>query len=194
MASKPRRVVLMPTVTDEDVAFVAGLNDWSHVGSIGPNENSFERRWQTPDETYVTFVQDLNFQVQYLSIDGPSADTWEQFAHEKFSTLDLPRIVALSRQATSKPDRISALYYIGVAGSGEYDPGAGAVLREALADPDPDLRRAAIFAALYTGWPEIRPLLERARDHDDDSAVRELAAGALASLARTAWAGDGEEN
>jgi len=72
------------------------------------------------------------------------------------------------------------------------DRGAGSALTQALADPEPEVRRHAAWALGRLGGPAARVALGAARDREADPDVREEIAAALAALEGDGRGSDGD--
>jgi hypothetical protein len=68
-----------------------------------------------------------------------------------------------------------------------YDPELFEFFRRLFADPQSEVRRAAIFAASYPAWREFEPLLRDLQANDPDEQVRQLAHVTVQSLEEHVW-------
>lgn len=186
--SRRVRLLLTDQTSEVDVARVAGLLHCS-LASLSPETPAGrERIWVTEDgTTFLSYVEDRAIGLRYLSLQGKDA---EQLAEriEKIVPIVTPESVyAMLHGATSRDEWITAIYHAAAVSSGDLDRGLLAGFQKAMMHPDADVRKAALFAASYPGWEELREPLERMRDSDPDHSVRVMAGMTLNALEQNVW-------
>jgi len=86
--------------------------------------------------------------------------------------------------APDTPSRCHALWRAGMGAPREIDEAFWSAITTAAADPDPDVRTAAIFAMASTEWPQFAPVLGELASDDHERSVRELAERAARAMAK----------
>ncbi|WP_329569383.1 HEAT repeat domain-containing protein [Streptomyces sp. NBC_01361] len=177
----------------EDIQAFAEENGWTPAEVNQPEGPIEELAWvlglvdaDSPDDTedvetvVVHWVEDRRFQVDYLAVEGDGA---ESFADWLRGELPLHSDKSLAEMTASTRDEsalMRALRRLGVNHAGrEFDRAAYDLLRWALHDPEPLVRRNALLAASVMDWQELVPLLMYVSETENDPNVREQAATTL---------------
>jgi hypothetical protein len=154
----------------------------------GSSEQSYERVWLLPDHrTYVSYVVDHNLGVRYLAVQGENAEMIAESLTSQLPTLSREDVRHLVECAADRDAKIGTVYYVAAFVTEVYDPELFEFFRRLLSDPQPEVRRAAIFAASYPAWREFEPLLRDLQANDPDEQVRHLAHVTLNSLEQHVW-------
>lgn len=182
-----RRITLSPTVTREDVALLAAIRRWRPVAVAEARaDGPYERVWEVGPETGAHYVEDDLLGVAYVRLIGDDAEAESAaatFAAE-LDTIATEEAVEWTYRAATSEQRVLAASYLAASAPSAADPRVAAALERLLADDDPEVRRAGIFACSYPSWPELDPLLEQVRRHDPEPEIREAARRALAAIRR----------
>ncbi len=87
----------------------------------------------------------------------------------------LPELLTEIERAADTPSRCQALRRAGMGAPRPVDETFRTALTNAAADPDPEVRTAAILAMTYTEWPPFAPFLRSLADDDPKRQVRRFA-------------------
>ncbi|TCC10204.1 HEAT repeat domain-containing protein [Kribbella soli] len=157
--------VTVPEGPIEELAWVLGL-----VDADSPEDS------EEIETVVVHWIEDQRFQVDYLAVEG---DDPESFADWLRGELPLHSDQSLAQLTASTRDDAAlmrALRRLGVNYAGRaFDSTSYGLLRWALHDPEPLVRRNALLAASLLDWPELVPLLTYVSETENDLAVREQA-------------------
>jgi hypothetical protein len=187
-----------------DIQAFAEKSGWTPVDVSQPEGPIEELAWvlglvdaDSPEDTaavepmVVHWVEDHIFQVDYLAVEG---DLAESFADSLRDALPLHSDRSLSQMTADTRDDMAlmrALRRIGMQHAGrEFDSVSYDLLRWALHDPEPLVRRNALLAASILDWAELVPLLASVIDAEKDHTVRDEAATTL-DIVRDRIAGQG---
>ncbi|MFD4943519.1 HEAT repeat domain-containing protein [Streptomyces sp. NPDC058239] len=161
--------VNMPDGPVEELAWVLGL-----VDADSPEDTD------EVETVVVHWIEDQRFQVDYLAVEG---DDPESFADWLRGELPLHSDHSLTQLMANTRDDValmSALRRLGVNYAGrEFDSVSYGLLRWALHDPEPLVRRNALLAASLLKWPQLVPLLTYVSETENDLTVREQAVTTL---------------
>ncbi|MFC8801648.1 HEAT repeat domain-containing protein [Promicromonospora sp. NPDC057138] len=177
----------------EDIQAFAEESGWTPVDVRQPDGPIEELAWvlgladaDSPEDTddvetlVVHWIEDQRFQVDYLAVEGDSS---EWFADSLRDALPLHSDESLLQMTANTRDDMAlmrALRRMGIHCAGrEYDAVSYDLLRWALHDPEPLVRRNALLAASLIGWPQLVPLLTAVIDTEKDLTVRQQAVTTL---------------
>lgn len=153
----------------EELAWIFGL-----VDADSPEDT------EDVEAVVVHWIEDQRFQVDYLAVEG---DDPESVADWLRGELPLHSDQSLSQLTASTRDDMAlmrALRRLGVNYAGrEFDSVSYGLLRWALHDPEPLVRRSALLAASLLNWHQLVPLLTYVSETEGDATVREQAATTL---------------
>ncbi|MFC8798765.1 HEAT repeat domain-containing protein [Promicromonospora sp. NPDC057138] len=173
------RLVPQESVGREEIELHASRNGWTLIDA-GPQDGTlFEQIWVPADlEAGIHWVEDDLFKVDYIAVEGPDR---ERAVASLRAELPLHTAASLAEAGSQSIDAlIKALRMLGIQYKDQpVDADALDLLRRALADPEPIVRRTALLAAALLDWPELEAPLEHASLHDDDAVVRDEAAETL---------------
>ena len=123
--------------------------------------------------------------VAWVVADGPSAAALLASMDSTFSSWPPEEAFRRWKDGETLLDKETALAWCGALATEGPDPRVSAVLEDALAHVDRDLRLFATIVMLYAPWPETIALAERVRRDDVDEAVRTNAETVYARLMRS---------
>lgn len=176
-----------------DIQAFAEEHGWTAVDVKQPEGPIEELAWvlgfadaDSPEDTedvevvVVHWIEDQRFQVDYLAVEGDRAEsfaTWLRDALPLHSDQSLSRMTADTRDDTAL---MRALRRLGIHCAGrEFDSDSFDLLRWALHDPEPLVRRNALLAASILDWPQLVQLLTYVCDTEKDPTVKEQAVTTL---------------
>lgn len=174
------RLVPEQSLGREEIKRLAAKNGWTLVDE-GRDGELFELIWVPgTQQAGIHWIEDDTFQVRYVAVEGPDG---EQVAASLRTELPLhtrSSLVEAAAEAEDSAELMQLLRMVGIQCAGQRADAASLdLLRRAVHDPEPLVRRTALLAASILDWPELEDLLERVRRHDDDAVVREEAAETL---------------
>jgi hypothetical protein len=129
-------------------------------------------------ETWVILRDDLYAGIHFFHVRGPDEERIAADLREEFDAWTAPELFAWWDRGVAKEDvddRVDAVLFLGV--NTPYQPEEEYVkrIRAGLADPEKDVRNAAVAATAYADWRVFRPDLERLADTDPDDQARRSA-------------------
>jgi len=139
--------------------------------------------WVPDRNTIVNLRDDVITGVHYFTIDGPHEAEVAEEIRSVIESYTEPELLAWwDRGAASNDidDKVDAVLFLGVGTPATPTDDYLNRIRAALADPDKDVRNAAIVASGYADWPVFKPDLERIADSDPDETARQRAAVVVA--------------
>ncbi|MFF9479726.1 HEAT repeat domain-containing protein [Streptomyces sp. NPDC014733] len=155
--------------------------NWVPV-DLEPSDNAqlHEEVWALGDyRTAIHWIEDDVFRVHYIAVEGESS---AQVISEIRNHVEVHTSASLADLATGERDTLTimdSLRMLAMQSSEDFDPEIFAVVRWALNDPEPVVRRVAVLASSIMPWRKLDPLLEYVSRHDPDEAVRADAREAL---------------
>ena len=184
---------MQESVSRDEVETLAWDKNW-HFENEQPrsDHHPFDTiTWITAGgQTVINYVDDYIINVRYLVIDGPESDTIVQQVRSALATYSNADIQRKFKNAQNRESRITAIYQLAIAAPQTFDEQLNEQLESVFADPDPQIRHAAIVAVGYIGWPELRQKLEQLKISDPESSIRHDAELMLEALARQAQSPD----
>ncbi|MFL6729676.1 MAG: HEAT repeat domain-containing protein [Sphingomicrobium sp.] len=169
------------TITQWRVAGFAADNNLVFYDKVleGPN-NPQEVIWATRDGlTSFHFIDDPIIGLKYLTSDGPRAQHIGEQAHSALPALTLKDALRRLGRDESEEERLTTISLIGLLAPATFDPEIMEVFTTTMNSPSIRVRRHAILAASYAGWPELRALFAKVRREDTDPGVRDRAEVAI---------------
>ncbi len=146
--------------------------------------------WLTRDEQVaVHFVEDPMVDLDYIIVEGKSEEREKvaRLIREKLDIYDDEDIAELIENAQTPNERISAVQHAALAAPLEFDETYFKYVTDALADPNPEVRRAALTTTAYVAWRQLKEPMEKVSQSDPDPAIREFAAFGIRSLEKHNW-------
>jgi hypothetical protein len=179
------RVALDPSVTSDEIDTAGYELDWL-LASQATSENNVDI-WTTGDEqTQIDVVHDDVVSLRYMVVKGDDEKGTVAGIREMLDTVSSADAVKSYERASSAPDKISALYLLGVASGDDPSNDAVATFKRALKDDEEDVRAAAIVAIGYVGGTDLTKALEDAAENDESEAIRKDAKLMLEGLQKHA--------
>jgi len=179
------RVALAPSVTRDDIISAAYNLDWLFERKATA-ENPVDTFVSDDEKTQIDVVHDDVVSLDYCVVKGEEVNVKDAVSgiRESLETVSSADAVKAYKDASSGPDKISALYLLGVASGDDPTNDAVATFKRALSDDDEDVRQGAIVAIGYVGGAELQKLLEETAANDESEAVRKDAKLMLEGLVR----------
>ena len=186
------RLVLRDSVSREEIDRLASEKGWIFSGEVKATGNTpYQKIWTTIDQrTAIHYIEDSLIVIHYLQIKGDRPEEVADDIRASLDVYDKYEIRNIVESASRSSEVIDAIYIAGVAAPQRYDEEYFQLFENVLSHPDPEVRRAAIFAMAYASWPQFRSLLERVIATDLE--VRKDAEIMLHSLEQNEWKGTGQ--
>jgi hypothetical protein len=167
MSERIRLIIKPPGAYKEFMALRSRL-DWQ-LGSTtekGPNHPLRFQQVFVPSDRSATvhYVEDDLAGVPYVQITGPAREATATEIANSIPVYSREELFEAWDRAGDVDDKVDAILALGVAAPTDPSEEFSRRLREALADEDPDIHSAALVAASYNCWDELRPLVEKIRD------------------------------
>ncbi len=136
--------------------------------------------WMTHDkETRIEYTHNPFMGVQYCTVSGANQAHHVQTIREALPTYSEGDIQHWIETARTIDESIWAIYHAVILAPATYDSIYFGYLQAALTHTEPEVRKAAIHAAVFVAWPEIRKLLRQRANEDSDAQVAHYAHEAL---------------
>jgi hypothetical protein len=180
----PTRLVPEPTITRDDVSGLAHEHGWTFQELYAADEEGpFEKVWLAPDgATTIHWIEDPVIAVDYLVIGGHDEVRVAQQISDQVPTLTREDMRRLMHSAGSWDEMVRAVGYVAATAPSQFDPEVFGWLERGLRHENPDVRRVAVAATAYPGWPELRAPLRAVAESDPEPDLRESATALLAHL------------
>lgn len=183
-----RNVVLRDHVSAAEIRAAAERNGWVFSGEIerDPEHGIFyEARWDVGDHGAVHYVVDEFADVRYmvaLNADTRSADAMAEEIAASLPSWSLDELLEELDVNIYPVGRAKSLMRLGVGSPRETDKTFVMRVRETITEFEARVRRAAVWAMVYTEWPAYRDMLAQMSRDDDDPEIRNEATAAVALL------------
>ncbi|MDQ2809089.1 MAG: HEAT repeat domain-containing protein [Chloroflexota bacterium] len=186
---KYQRAVIKESVPRSMVDQVAQREQWIlQQETSGDEETPFEKTWVTSNrQTAIHYIEDPTTQVHYLYVNGANQEHILAILRSNLALYSLPELQQMIQNAQGTEARIDALYHLATAMPPIFDANFLPYFAAALADPNPDVRSAAIFACAFVTWVELRAPLEQIARHDQDAELRAAAQDMIDALTQHYW-------
>ncbi len=186
MVAHSPRLIFKDPQKDRSLSRLMGDWDWFLAEEIPEdleNKVPFELIWESADgETTIHYIDDLYVKFPYIVVLGNERDKIISLIQEKLDVYTKEELLELIDSANTQLEKKWAVSHLGVGVPSTYDQDFFARFQRVMADEDPEVRRAAIWMFTYVGWPELRPLLEQAKENDPHHLVRQNAESVLAAF------------
>jgi hypothetical protein len=181
------RVALAPSVTRDDIITAAYNLDWLFERKA-TDANPVDTFLSDDEKTQIDVVHDDVVKLDYCVVRGDDVNVKDVVSgiRESLETVSSADAVKAFKGASSTPDKVSALYLLGVASGDDPTNDAVATFKRALSDEEEDIRAAAIVAIGYVGGSELRQALEETAENDESEGVRKDARLMLEGLDKQA--------
>lgn len=177
----------------EDIQAFAEEQGWTPAQVNKPEGPIEELAWvlglvdaDSPDDTedvetvVVHWIEDQRFQVNYLAVEGDDPESFADWLRGELPLHSDHSLAQLTAETRDDMALMRALRRLGVNYAGrEFDGVSYGLLRWALHDPEPLVRRNALLAASLLNWGQLVPLLTYVSETESDPAVREQAVTTL---------------
>ncbi|MFE7525834.1 hypothetical protein ACFU7Y_08925 [Kitasatospora sp. NPDC057542] len=158
-----------------------------HSTSESSNGSPFQKIWLTPDRgAAVYWIEDDLLQVRYFLIAGLDREPTVEFVRRRIDVHDNETMTELFDSTRDGVALMNALRMLSVHCYGPFDPDMFALFRWSMNDPEPLVRRIAVFCAGRVDWEELHPLFVFLREHDPEEKVRDQARAVIAERDRRA--------
>ncbi|MFE7108522.1 HEAT repeat domain-containing protein [Streptomyces sp. NPDC057575] len=128
----------------------------------------------------VHWIEDRRFQVDYLAVEGDDPASFADWLRGELPVHSDHSLTQLAADTRDGMALMRALRRLGVNFAGrEFDSVSYGLLRWALHDPEPLVRRTALLASSLLNWPRLVPLLTYVSETEHDLTVREQAVTTL---------------
>ncbi|RJO73325.1 hypothetical protein D5S18_18930 [Nocardia panacis] len=180
------RFVPHTALAREEVEKLAEQFDWELYSTKAIAGNSPSQQiWLTPDRgAAVYWIEDDLLQVDYIMIAGPDRGSTVELVRERIGVHDNATMAELFDSTRDGVAVMNALRMLCVHCSGPFDPEMFALFRWAMNDPEPLVRRIAVFCAGRVDWEELDPLFAFLQEHDPEEEVRDEARRTIAERNR----------
>lgn len=182
MTAASHRLVLKDHAGVMDVQRAADELGWDSLGMLDrdPSRRVYtELAWEAESGVTVHYVEDESADERYVTADGGTAAARASAlariadAVDVWSLDDLMFEVSSARYSSA---RARAVMRLGVASPPTAVEGVVVRITRAAADPDPRVRRAAVWAMACADWPEYADALVFAAADRDPGIARAAAA------------------
>lgn len=179
-------VPIQEPIAEKQIRRSAKRNKWFFWNSWEPTtERPREMMWTLADkQTYIQYFDDFLLCVKYFVISGPRyADVMDQI-QRTVPIYQRTEVIAQFQQAQTVEETTRALAYL-VASTQirQFDREIFDRFMQALARPEPTVRRAVILVAGYTEWAAFKPVLQQLVATDPEEPIRQYAQLALDGFA-----------
>jgi hypothetical protein len=145
---------------------------------LAENQESPRVNWRVNNGT-VTLVKNSTLRNDYFVIKGTVDSEVAPRIQDRFPCYELAQIVSAVAQPTSEDQRVDALYLVAAAAPSDYDETIFRAISESADHSHSKVRLAAVVAARYLGWTQLRPVVEERSESDTSEVVRDLSWNAL---------------
>ncbi len=136
--------------------------------------------WMTHDkQTRIEYTHNPFMGVQYCTVSGSNQTHHVQTIRDAVPTYSEEDIHHWITTAQTVDESIWAIYHAVILAPATYDSTYFGYLQVGLVHADPEVRKAAIHAAVFIAWPEMRSPLRQLVSEDSDLQVRQYAHEAL---------------
>ena len=184
-----QRCVLRSSCPEERVAEWAEQCGWDLVAGHDPEDDmsDYERIWLTDTRLTFHYVDDPVAGIRFVFLAGSDPATAAQYERELREALEPWSESDLINEVASAPTGPACARAVLRAASGaprEPDARFEKLIRAALRDPDPQMRKVGILAVTYVGWRVFQTELVDLLENDSDAEVRDMCAAALRAFER----------
>jgi hypothetical protein len=185
MTTKTQYLILKDSMSESSMHALAKSNPWflsEKVDRDPDNDIPFELIWETVDEqTSIHYIEDELVKFPYVVVKGKDVDKVVSKIRSKLDIYSDEELVQMFESASQHNEKMKAVARLGVASPQQFDSRFFNLLQQAFSDPDPEVRRTAVWCIGYASWAEFREVLEQIVASDPDESVREDAAYMLES-------------
>ncbi|MFE1479419.1 HEAT repeat domain-containing protein [Streptomyces fimicarius] len=184
-------VVFRDAISPRDFFEFTNETQWPFHGAHPATESApAELTWSTPAGAGIHLIEDEALGIIYISIENYSIegvlerDLQEaaDIISERFEAIEPEELVDLYHSVSDWNEKVLALMMVAAA-AGEQSEEICTVVKDGLRSSNPDVRKAAVIASMYTPWDDLKILVEIVAESDPDENTRDLAAASLANFA-----------
>lgn len=177
---RSRRLVLRLFKAEADVQALADGLGWPMVAER-PSGGGQPRRvvWEIVPGINVSYLEDDGIQASYVVVtSNVNPDEIENFFRMVSSNLDsysVEELAAMPASVTTVDARARSVVLAGLGAPKTVDQGILSTVTGAAQDTEDRVREAAVVAASFAEWPELRPVLQEISVNDRKRSIRKLA-------------------
>jgi HEAT repeats len=183
-------LVLHESVSREDVGYAGYETSWGFSEAIknceGVVREVIYREVRHPGGIRENFVHYLTEKVRnlpYLIVYGESITDVMNDVCTSLPVLTREEIIRMVQASEGNETYLKGIIYLGLQGKfKECDAETLGLFKQVLQDQNPEVRNTAIVAMSYTGWPELRELVQPLAETDPDPQVRQTASQFLSGV------------
>ncbi|MDQ8702668.1 hypothetical protein RCO28_09225 [Streptomyces sp. LHD-70] len=183
-----RKVILRDSVTEDDIFEVTERNEWRYAGDVEPDPAQgtfYEARWATgKDGSLHYIVDDYACQSYMVAMDSDprTAERVIAIIEQSLAVWSLDEAFRSYGAAAFAPSRAKSVLLLGLISPALPDDGLMERVRESSHHRDPRVRRASVWAMIYSEWDEYREDLARIASSDSDPEIAGEARKALDAI------------
>ena len=183
--NKTQNLIPKPPFTESEMHDLVEFHPWFLSAKIDRDPDNyvpFRLIWTTSDqETSIHYIEDELVKFSYIVIKGKDVQKVASKLYSEREIYSSEELVKMFVDANSRNEKMKAVAHLGVASPQEFDAKFFELLQAAFSDPDPEVRRTAVWCIGYSSWREFRPILEHLVASDPDESIREDAGYMLES-------------
>ncbi|MDQ2809091.1 MAG: hypothetical protein M3Z04_19630 [Chloroflexota bacterium] len=184
--AQSQRLLLKDKKGENDVHRLAEVQNWlmeAWIHAEPEKQIPDEVIWETDDQaTTIHYIDDLLVQFPYLVVKGRDKEAMVKILRENLALYSADELLQEARTAQTRAEKKETVARLGVGAPLAYNEDFFQLLHDAMNDPEPEVRRVAVWVATYPAWAQLRKPLEQVRDEDSDEEVRDDARVVLASF------------
>lgn len=174
---KTQHIIPKPPFTESKMHDLVEFNPWFLSAKIDRDPDSnipFRLIWTTSDKgTTIHYIEDELVKFPYIVVKGKDVEKAVSKIRSRMEIYSHEELFKIFIAANSRSEKMKAVAHLGVASPQEFDPKFFELLQAAFSDPDPEVRRTAVWCIGYASWREFKETLEHLANSDPDEAVRE---------------------
>ncbi len=187
---KKKCIVVNESVSEAEMDRAAYKKRWGFSEAIKDNEGSLRevvfREIISPKgitDNFIRYKIEKVKSLPYLIIDGESIDTLIKGVYDSLPIHTPEEIIQMIQAPEDREIYLKGIIYLGLKGKfKECDAETLGLFKQVLQDRNPEVRNTAIVAISYTGWSELRELVQPLAETDPDPQVRQTASQFLSGV------------
>lgn len=131
--------------------------------------------WEIADDMVLQYNEDSLSETSIIALAGPIKKAVKDLGgliERYFKPWSLEELVARVDETKNLPEHKRMLLQMGIGAPREHVSGIFRRIKDAMTSDDTEVRRAGVWAASYSRWPECRGLVEKVALHDQDEGLR----------------------
>jgi hypothetical protein len=165
MMNKTKILIPKPPFAELEMHDLVEFHPWFLSAKIDRDPDNcvpFTLIWTTVDkETTIHYIEDELVKFPYIVIKGKDVQKVASKICSDSEIYSSEELVKMFVDANTRNEKMKAVAHLGVASPQEFDPKFFELLQAAFSDPDPEVRRTAVWCIGYSSWREFRPILEQ---------------------------------